>query len=299
MTVETPNVRGVVSSIVASVLFGMMFFIAGILDASAESIFGWRMLLTAACFLIALATPGGRRAARWVWGRLTSAWWMPLMLIISTILVGVQMWLFSWSPLHGHALDASLGYLLLPIALVLVGRLVFGEQVSRIQWIAVVIAAIAVAIKLLASATLSWVTLTICIGYAAYFGLRKHFKMTAQAVFGAEVAVMLPVATAFVLFTDGPSTSTGMAAVILIGLAGAVAMSAYLAASRLLTMPMFGLLGYVEPVLLFVAALILGETLTGVDAVTYSLLALALTILSVGGFQQRPRQRIYPTHQYG
>ncbi|WP_054821756.1 hypothetical protein [Arthrobacter sp. JCM 19049] len=46
-------------------------------------------------------------------------------------MVGVQLWLFVWAPAHGKALDASLGFLLLPITLVLGGRLVFK---SRCPW---------------------------------------------------------------------------------------------------------------------------------------------------------------------
>lgn len=47
------------------------------------------------------------------------------------VLVGVQLWLFSWAPLHGHALDASLGFLLLPLAIVLGSRTLLRAKISR------------------------------------------------------------------------------------------------------------------------------------------------------------------------
>ncbi|WP_134324981.1 EamA family transporter RarD [Cumulibacter soli] len=220
--------RGVVVSLAASVLFGLMFYISGALDASAEFIFGWRIVITLACFLIALASPGGRRALRALMRLLREMPRRLIVIVAASLIVGVQMWLFSWSPLHGHGLDASLGYLLLPISLVIVGRVVFGESVSRVQWIAVAIAIVAVSISLVATAALSWVTLVICLGYPVYFALRKHHHLASQAAFGVEVALMSPVALWFALATDGAATLGGAALVAFVGLAGAAAMWAYL-----------------------------------------------------------------------
>jgi chloramphenicol-sensitive protein RarD len=73
--------------------------------------------------------------------------------------------------------------------------------------------------------------------------------------------------------------------VVAAALAGAVAMTAYLAASRLLTLPVFGLLSYVEPVLLVGVALLLGDVIAGWDVVVYALLAGALGLLSLDGFR--------------
>ena len=38
-----------------------------------------------------------------------------LLLLVSSALLGVQLWLFMWAPLHGKALPVSLGYFLLPL----------------------------------------------------------------------------------------------------------------------------------------------------------------------------------------
>jgi chloramphenicol-sensitive protein RarD len=42
----------------------------------------------------------------------------------------VQLWLFMWAPINDHGLGVSLGYFLLPLTLVLTGRLVFVAQGS-------------------------------------------------------------------------------------------------------------------------------------------------------------------------
>jgi chloramphenicol-sensitive protein RarD len=262
-----------------------MFLLYGVVDASAESQFGWRMIVTTVCYAAALATEPGRSALRAFWRVLISTWWMPFVLIALSALVGLQMWLFAWTPGHGHGLDASLGYLLLPIVLVLIGRLLFREQVSRMQWVAVGVAVAAVAAKLILTAAVSWVTFAVCVGYAIYFTVRKHARLDLPATFGGEVLLLLPVAVPFVIFAPGASTAGGQTAVIAAGFAGTLAMSAYLGASRLLTLPLFGLLSYVEPVLMFVVSLMLGERLHTFDIVVYGLLAASLTVLAIDGFR--------------
>lgn len=71
-------------------------------------------------------------------------------------------------------------------------------------------------------------------------------------------------------------------------------MAPYLAASVLLSMPIFGLLSYGEPILLFVAVLILDEALNSTDAIAYYLLACALALLGFDGIW-RSRKALEPT----
>ncbi|REJ08253.1 EamA family transporter RarD [Microbacterium bovistercoris] len=268
-----------------------MFLLAGLVSVSAEVVFAWRVVIAFACYGLALAHPGARRALRMLWRRLCSRWWMPLLSLLLTAIVGVQLWLFMWAPQNGHALDTSLGYLLLPICLVLCGRFLMKHPVSPLQWVVVGLAAVAVTVKLVATPELSWVTLVICIPYAVYFVVRQRFGLDGPIVFGWEIALMLPVAAAFLLTGAGPSSGSETVAMLAIGLASAAAMTLYLAASSLLTMPVFGLLGYVEPVLLVVVAMLLGERMQGADVFVYGILAVALTMLAVDGFRVARRTR--------
>lgn len=250
------------------------------------------MLITTGCYCVALGSRTGRRLLGELWHALMRVWWMPVAFACTSFLVASQMWLFSWAPAHGHALDASLGYLLLPIVLVLVGRIGFKETVSGMQWLAVAMAVAAVGLKVVATAAVSWVTFAVCFGYALYFALRRRFGLDSTAAFGAEVALTVPVAVLLIVVCQGSSSWGGHAAVLFAGLAGALAMSAYVAASTMLSMPVFGLLTYVEPVLMFIVALLLGERLTALDAVVYTLLAVALTVLAIAGFRSAGRARI-------
>lgn len=282
--------RGVGGAALAAVLFAMIFYLSGTIDASTEMTFGVRILLTLACYALVLAHPRARRLLRAYWTQLTRNRIGILLFPALCTLVGVQLWLFSWAPLHGHALDASLGFLLLPLAIVLGSRFVLQAEVTRAQWGAVGVALLAVTVKFALTPQLSWVTLVICLGYPVYFILRRRHGLDNPMAFGAEVAAIAPVAL-LIVWHGGPlPQDTGdRLALAAVGIAGAAAMAAFLSASRLLSLPLFGLLAYLEPVLLVVVALLLGERLQGADLAVYGLLALALAVLGADGFRKRTR----------
>lgn len=292
MVAHRSSPRGVLFSLLASTLFAGMFYLAGIVSSSAEVVFAWRVLLTAVCYAAALFHPAARRALVVLWRRLRARWWMPLISLLLTAIVGVQLWLFMWAPMHGHGLDTALGFLLLPICLVLGGRFLMKAEVSRMQWLVVALAAVAVAVKLAATPELSWVTLMVCIPYTVYFVLRQRFGLDGGMVFGVESALLTPVAV-LLLVTAAPVVPTALEITALagIGFGSALAMTFYLGASSLLSMPVFGLLGYAEPVMLVGVALLLGERMQGADVVVYGILAIALTLLAVEGFRAARRPR--------
>lgn len=283
--------RGVVFSLLASAIFAGMFYVASLVTSSADVVFAARVLLTLLCYAAALAHPAARREVIMLWRRLRSRWWMPLLSLLLTAIAGVQLWLFMWAPIHGHGLDAALGFLLLPISLVLAGRFLMKAHVSRMQWLVMSLAAVAVAVKLIGTPELSWVTLMICGPYALYFVLRQRFGLDGPMVFGLDMALLAPFAVLALTASPIEPSVLEYTALAAIGLGSAAAMTFYLGASSLLSMPVFGLLGYVEPVLLVSVALLLGERMQGADALVYGILAVALSILAVDGFRRARRTR--------
>jgi chloramphenicol-sensitive protein RarD len=66
---------------------------------------------------------------------------------------------------------------------------------------------------------------------------------------------------------------------------------AYIVASRLLPLGLFGLLSYVEPVLLLGVALLLGESIQAEEWLTYIPIWMAVAVLVLEGFRHLVRQR--------
>ncbi len=185
--------KGVVLSVSASVLFAVMYYFTSLLTPlSGLEIFGWRMLLTVPCMTVFMIVSGEWRR---VWELLQVLAAKPRLIagvVLSSALLGVQLWLFMWAPLNGRSLDVSVGYFLLPLTMVLTGRLVWGEQLSYLQKIAVFFAGLGVLNELYQAGGFSWATLVVIIGYPLYFIVRKYLKTDnlggLSAGYGADAA---------------------------------------------------------------------------------------------------------------
>jgi chloramphenicol-sensitive protein RarD len=271
--------------VAASVLFAAIFLLAARLDAfTAFELTAWRVLGAAALVTALLARPRARRAVAALLRRLRRAPALVLVLALDGLLLGLQLFLFAWSPQSGHGLDASLGYLLLPLVMVLVG-LGHGERLSAPTTFAVALAAIGVAAGVVFAGGISWVTAAIALGYPLYFACRRRAALDTLPAFLGELVVLLPVAVVVLAQPHSGRALAGhpdrLGGVLLLAALGAVAFVLYLGASSRLPFGVFGLLTYLEPALLVVVSTTaLGEPLEAGDAVTFGPIVAALLLLA-------------------
>ncbi|MCQ8896607.1 EamA family transporter RarD [Limnobacter humi] len=285
-------VRGVVYSVLASSLFGLMYYYTSLLHPlSSEQIFGWRMLLTVPIMGLMIVLLGETRQLQDLLHRLRREPVLWLTLPTSSALLGLQLWLFMWAPSHGKALEVSLGYFMLPLALIAMGKLVYGERLSSFQKLAAACAAIGVVHELLRVGGFSWASLAVCMGYPFYFYLRRRMKTDQLAGLWSDMLLTLPLAFYFVFWGESGQhlkvqfELRPMLFVLVIGLGviSSAALVSYILASRRVPFSLFGLLGYVEPVLLVFVSLLLGERIGASEWLTYIPIWLAVGVLMLEG----------------
>ena len=275
--------------VVSAVLFGALVYGVTLLEPmTAEEIGGWRIVITVPCLTLFLVFSGGWRLARREIGRVAKHPLLIVGLIATSGLIGVQFWLFMWAPMHGRALEVSLGYFLFPLIMVLVGRLVYRERVLPLQWLAAAVAAAGVIHEIVAVGGLGWETLVVAIGYPVYFVIRRWLRFDNLFGLWSDMFILLPVAIVFIATGTLSFAALGENPTLwwmlpVVGVLGALALLLYIHASKLLSFSLFGLLSYVEPLLVLVAALLLGERLLPGEWFTYVPIWLAVAILIVQG----------------
>jgi chloramphenicol-sensitive protein RarD len=288
---------GVLASVAASVLFSVLFLIPPLLHPlSPDAVYGWRVVLSLAIVSAVLFALGRQADVAVLVVRARRERAVAAILVIDAALLAVQLWLFSWTPATGHGLEAALGYLLLPLVMVVVGLLGHRERLSLWRIAAVLAAGVGVVAALVGAGGVSWVTAVIALGYPLYFTLRRRWKLDSFGALWAELLLMTPVAVWFVLQPDDLSTVAatpqlwfGIAA---LGLVGGTALMLYLFASLRLSFAVFGLLTYLEPVLLVVVAVVfLREPLQPADGIVYGPIAVALLLLAVDSARQVRQKR--------
>uniref|UniRef100_UPI000D0AD7FF EamA family transporter n=1 Tax=Escherichia coli TaxID=562 RepID=UPI000D0AD7FF len=195
----------------------------------------------------------------------------------------------------GKALDVSLGYFLLPLTMVLAGGLIYRDRLSLLQKLAVACAVAGVGNELYQAGGVSWPTLVVALGYPLYFILRRRFGTDNLGGLWCELTLMLP-AAAWFAFGDGGAAALQINAELywripLLGVISAVALVCYILASRMLPFSLFGLLSYVEPVLLVLVALLLGESISQSEWPTYLAIWLAVLLLAAEGARHLLRRQ--------
>ncbi|AXO88364.1 EamA family transporter RarD [Pseudomonas sp. K1(2024)] len=289
--------KGIISSVMASCLFAVMYFYTSLLaPLDGEEIFGWRTLLTLPCLTLFMLLSKDWRHVGELLTRIRQTPALLLGMIGTSSLLGIQLWLFLWAPLHGRSLEVSMGYFLLPLAMVLTGRVVYGERLSRLQKLAVGCAALGVGHELYQHGSFAWETLVVVVGYPIYFVLRRRCRTDHLGGLWCDMCLLLPWALYFVI--EGPLTTADLAAhpglyglIPLLGAISASALIVYVLASRLLPFGLFGLLSYVEPVLLVGVALLLGETITSDQWLTYLPIWAAVLVLVLEGIKHLRQRR--------
>lgn len=284
--------RGVAASVLASCLFAVMFWYVTVMQPlTGAEVFGWRMLFNAPCITLLLVLNREWGLVRGLLGRIRRQPALAAGVVVCACFVGVQLWLFVWAPLNGHALDVALGFLLLPLGLILVGRLAFGERLTPAQGGAALLAVVGVANEVVRVGSVSWVTGFVAIGYPTYFALRRRLQTNHQGGMWMEMHLVVPFAV--LLIVTGPNSLGALAdrpALMLLipglGLISAVGLSGYYLASHRLPFGLFGLMGYLEPVLLVSVALLLGERIEPGQRLTYLAISLALVVLFVEGLRR-------------
>lgn len=293
MSEFAPRARlGVIASVLSSTIFGVVFILSASLDFTGNVFFGWRIVFAVALLLGFLGLSRRLPALRGLLRRLRGNPRLILALVVSAAMLGFQQWLFTWAPGEGRGLPLALGYLVMPIALALTGRLLFRERLGPWRIAAVSVAAVGVGYQVWQFGALSWETLAVALGYPIYFAVRRFARIEGSAGLTAEMILILPVALALLLIDDptlatlrdpGSSLSLSLFAVL-----GAGALALYIGASQLLPLSLFGMLSYLEPVLLIVAAtVVLAEPLSVQELPTYAAIALALVLLAGEGLRRR------------
>ncbi len=286
--------QGYAFAISACTLFALIpWYLQLLSPLSGHLLFGYRLLSQLLCALIIIAVT---RRSRELASCLRSPGKLGIFLLTAP-LIALQWWLFFWAPVSGFTVDMAMGYFLLPLTMAFTGKFVFGEQMRPLQWLALLVAIAGVAIEFRSTGSFSWVTLVVCLGYPPYFILRRRLPLDTRLNFAAENLLLLPVGLFFLTMAASnseqliPDRSYGMAWVFGAGVIGTLAMLMFVAASSRLSFTVFGLLGYLEPVLLMAVALfVLGESISDEQAVSYTMFSAAV-VLVVGDSYLRWKRR--------
>lgn len=212
-----------------------------------------------------------------------------LILMVTTILVSGNWFVFIWAVNNNRILDASLGYYINPLISILLGMVLLKERLRRPQIAAVCLAALGVCYLTVRIGSLPWISLVLAFSFAAYGLIRKVAPVNALVGLTVETLLLCLPAATYLLSIGvrgrGAFLHLHWGTDILLICAGfitAVPLLLFTAGARKIHLSTVGILQYVAPSCNFLIALVIyREPMLPAQWVTFSLIWAALTIYTV------------------
>lgn len=244
----------------------------------------------------------------WVWKR-DLDWLRPLLrqprrlalLALAAFFLAINWAVFIYAVSVGNVVESSLGYFINPLILVLMGVLLLGERMSRLQWTALGFSTIAVVVITVDYGHPPWIALALATSFAMYGYIKKQVGAYIGALesMTIETVVLAPFALAGIawiqLSGNGTFLTEGTGHTLLImasGVATAIPLVLFSAAASRIPLTTMGLLQYLTPVgQFFVGVLVFNEVVPGPRWVGFGLVWIALVILTVDTFRRANHNR--------
>ncbi|MFC5285581.1 EamA family transporter RarD [Actinokineospora guangxiensis] len=216
---------------------------------------------------------------------------------VGAVVIGVNWILFIWGVNNGHVVEVSLGYFINPLVTILIGVLLLGERLRRVQWAALVVAFAAVVQLTIDYGDLPWLALALAGTFATYGLMKKKANIGAVEGLAMETALLVPLAGGYLVFLAGSGTATfgahGWGHAVLLATTGLVTVIPLLlfgAAATRVPMATLGLLQYVTPTLQFlIGLLVFREEMTTARWIGFAMVWAALLLITTETLVHRRR----------
>ena len=207
-------------------------------------------------------------------------------------------WLvFIWGVNHGHVLEASLGYFLVPLVNVGLGKVVLHEHLRRAQWLAIGFAAIGVTLLVIRVGRPPWIALALAATFGAYALLRKKSPLGPLVGLGLETLLLAPAALGFVIWQQlsgagalGRVSSLQHGLLLCAGVITAVPLLLFAYGARRIRFITLGLLQYIAPTVQFgLGVWVYSEPFTRPQAYAFGVIWIGLLIYTFDNLWNQQR----------
>lgn len=218
-------------------------------------------------------------------------------LFFTSVLITGNWLVFVYAVLTERTLEASLGYYINPLVSIAMAGIFLGERLSRMQWVAVILASGGVLAEIWTVGELSWIACVLAVSFAIYGVARKKLTLHPMAALAAETSYMLPIAIGvmifgqlewdFVFFSEPVWYALPL---MLAGVVTVIPLLLYVTGLPGVSLTAAGFAQYIAPSMVFVLAVVwFGEEVPPQRYYTFGLIWLALVIVTLEGMLKYKR----------
>ncbi|WP_307723153.1 EamA family transporter RarD [Pimelobacter simplex] len=220
------------------------------------------------------------------------------LLVVAAVTITLNWGTYIYGVNSDRVVETSLGYFINPLVTVLLGVLVLGERLRRLQWVALVIGFVAVTVLTVDYGRPPVIALVLAFSFGTYGLAKKSADVGAIESLTFETAVIAPFALVFLVWLgrsgEGHFLGEGVGHVALLvgsGVVTAIPLLCFGGAATRVSMTTLGLLQYLTPTLQFALGVtLLGEHMPAGRWVGFALVWLALAIFTAEALRHHRRE---------
>jgi chloramphenicol-sensitive protein RarD len=276
--------RGIWYGVAAYVLWGLTPIYWNLIESFAASLLLHRIIWSVPILFVMVT-------ARGLWARFWEGYstWRPrITATIAALLLTVNWGTYVWAVTNGHIVEASLGYFINPLVSVALGVVVLKEQLKPLQWVAVGIASMGVALMGLLAGAPPWISLILAFSFGLYGLLKKRDETPSPVVslFGETLVLFLPALILLVVAVDPADNAFGSSPGITAffiggGFVTVIPLLLFGASAKRIPLSMLGFLQYIAPTLqLVVGVVVFNESMTRAELLGFATVWIALAIFT-------------------
>ncbi len=229
------------------------------------------------------------------------------LLTLAALLVTINWGTYIYGVNSEHVVETSLGYFINPLVTVARAVTVLGERLTRLQGVAVAIAAVAVVVLTVDYGRPPWIALTLACSFGTYGLIKNRAGVDGVQSLGFETGVLALPAVAYLLLLgangDGTFTTEGAGHAALLAAGGiftAVPLMLFGAAAIRIPLTQLGLIQYLAPTLQFmIGVLIYSEPMPASRLAGFALVWVALAVFTYDAIQGSRRARFAAAGEAG
>ncbi|MCW1960083.1 MAG: EamA family transporter RarD [Mycobacterium sp.] len=261
--------------------------------AGAPEILAHRVVWTLALMIVVLIVIGRLTDLLAITGR---TW---LLLTCASLLISTNWLIYIWAVNSDQVVDAALGYFITPLVSVLLGMVLFGERLNRIQFGAVILATAAVVLLSTGLGGPPLIALGLALSFGMYGAVKKVVPTDPRVSVGVETAIAAPLAIGYLVHIqlngDSDFLNHGAVHAVLMVLCGpvtAIPLLCFAAAAQRLPLVTLGLLQYLTPSMQMIwGVLVDREPMPPTRWLGFLLIWIALAIFSTDALSRAYRRR--------
>lgn len=204
------------------------------------------------------------------------------------ITISINWGVYIWAVNSDRILDASLGYFINPLIVVLMSAVIFKERLSCLEWTAIGFAALGVTYSVIQSGIFPYVALIIGGSMAIYGALKKKLSIDGQVSTTLETLVVVPFALLFVGYADfnhigaiGNITGWSYLLLPMMGIVSVIPLLLFAHGVKEIPYSLTGMLIYVNPTLQLLIGILYDEEFNVTDMVTFGFIWVGLILFVI------------------